>query len=137
MMNIFDFAKQYRLRRPVKDDCGDFNFVGQLGDIYENGDGFFLATILRGCWRKYREEAKQLGCVITQNGDFEGTFKFDPANVEQVKLAIRATRQGKRRILSPEHREILARAASPHHFQPRKTQTEVRDDARVDSTVER
>jgi len=125
-MNLHEFSTQYRVRKPRKDDCGDLNIVGKRGGIYEYDDRLFCATILH-CpnslhWNKFRTLAIAKGLKISQNGDEEGTFLFDPANPEQAKLAIAATRQFKRRILSPEQREVLSRRLTGTPNFVRKTQ---------------
>src|SRR5262245_9128348 len=123
--NVIDFARQYRLRNPKADDCGDLNIVGKRGDIYEHGK-VFAATILRAPngkhWAKYREAAKTLGCQITQNGDEEGTFLFDPANETQVKLAMEATLVRYKRNLNPEALERLTQRGVGTRFLQRKPQ---------------
>jgi len=133
-MNLHEFSTQYRVRRPRKDECGDLNIVGKRGDIYVYDDKLFCATVLH-CpnsyhWNMYRTLAK--GLKISQNGDDEGTFLFDPASPEQAKLAIAATRQFKRRILSPEQREILSRRLSGTQDLARKTQIDTSPEERVD-----
>src|SRR5439155_26556494 len=87
-----DFARAHRLRKLKKDDCGDWNIIGRRGDIYEYGSGLLAVTVLR-CpnakyWNQVRHKAQALGCLVTQNGDTEGTFLIDPENPIQAKCAI-------------------------------------------------
>jgi hypothetical protein len=132
-MNLQEFAIAYRLRKPREDECGDMNIIGKRGDIYENGDGLLLATILHArtthYWNRYREEAKRRGLAITQNGDREGTFRFDPAIPEQAAFAIEAVRAPRKKQLSPEHREKLAAALYRARAFSRKTQSGPPEDA--------
>jgi hypothetical protein len=110
-MNLKDFAGKRRLRLK-SDECGDMNVMGKRGDIYEYGSGWLAATILRAPnglhWNKYRIRAKAAGCRITQNGDTEGTFLFEPENEEQAKLAIEAIRPRFKKKVTPETLRRLA-----------------------------
>lgn len=106
-ITIADFALQHHLRKPQADTCGDLNITGKLGTIYQYDARLLAATVVNNSasgryWCRYRDEARDLGCRIIQNGDPEGTFLFDPSNAEQAAHAIRAIRAPKKRTVSPE-----------------------------------
>jgi hypothetical protein len=113
-MNLTDWASRHQLRRPRRDACGDLNILGKRGDIYEYGQGLLAATILHAPnaqhWNKYREAAKAAGCRVTQNGDEEGTFLFDPGNEIQVNLSLEAIRAFRKRKVSPAVLQALEKA---------------------------
>ncbi len=126
------FAAAHRLRVP-KDECGDLNVVGKRGDIYEHHPGVLAVTILR-CptaeyWNSYRPRFQKAGSAITQNGDTEGTALIDPENPEQVELALQAIQTGRKRVLSPEHREKLKQAGSKSRFQGQRMKSEKPDES--------
>ena len=131
-MNLHVFAGDYRLRKPKLDDCGDLNIIGKRGDIYEFDETRLAATILRAPgahhWNKYRKAAQGLGLKITQNGDEEGTFLFDPESSVEAEFAIEAIRAPRKKQLSPEHLEKLRQTLYRARAFRRKTQSEPQDD---------
>jgi hypothetical protein len=48
------------------------------------------------------------GFVVVQDGDAEGAATFDPMNEAQVKIALKAARIFRRRVLTEEHKAKLA-----------------------------
>jgi hypothetical protein len=50
---------------------------------------------------------------VVQDGDGEGVATFDPADPNQVKLAVRAAAVKRRGMLSPEHRERCVASLRP------------------------
>jgi hypothetical protein len=91
--SLADFVSSHRLRKPKPDSCGDPHVIGQWGDIYEYGPGLLAATIVNApshYWAQIRRLVKHAGCVVIQDGDIEGSFIFDPSNLKQARLAIRA-----------------------------------------------
>jgi|SRR5215475_607990 len=139
-MTLQEFAEKYVLHWPKADECGDMNMVGARGDIYVHDDKGFAATVLRcpsaAHWNRVLGLARGMGLVVTQNGDEEGTFLFDPGSVEEAGLAIRATRQGRRRVLSEAERENLLRHGAGHRFSARQTQSGGRVEGDLDSGEE-
>jgi len=89
---------------------------GRRGEICEyDGDKLFAVTVLEGpqrWWFTQNRRLKAAGCLITQDGDFEGTAVFDSDNPKQARVALAAIRPYRRRTLSPEHREKALRALS-------------------------
>ena len=125
MTNISDFATRYRLKL-VKDDGGDPIIAGRIGssNIYEYDDDslgvIFITEASQpprtGLWNKFKADCLAVGMTLRQSGDAEGSFTFDPANREQVKLAIkgiraRAKRQVTEQAAAGAARLLVARQA--------------------------
>lgn len=108
MISIYDFAARYRLKL-AKDDCGDPIIASRIGssNIYEYGDDalgvMFITDAPRtALWNKFKSACLAAGMTLRQSGDAEGSFTFDPANREQVKLAIKGIRARAKRQVTPE-----------------------------------
>jgi len=123
-MNLQEFADQFRIRPPHADECGDLNIVGKRGDIYVYDDKLFCCTILRAPtsqhWNKYREQAVGMGLKVTQNGDAEGTFLFDPAVTIEANFAIEAIQPHFKRQASPAQLENLKQSIETRRENARK-----------------
>jgi hypothetical protein len=97
------FATDHNMRLK-RDDCADWNAPGSAGSICDYGDNRHLLATVRtgkgGWWTPISKEAIAAGCTITQNGDIEGCFTFDPMNSEMSALALRAIRPFKKRSVA-------------------------------------
>jgi hypothetical protein len=60
-------------------------------------------TESKGKYRNARRRLLAAGFIQGQDGDFEGTFLFDPSNPVQAKLAIGEAGIKIARTLCPEH----------------------------------
>jgi hypothetical protein len=65
----------------------------------------------RQYWGYTRAVLVASGFTVVQDGDGEGVVTFNPANLKQVKLAVRAVGVKRRRVLSPADRERRAQHA--------------------------
>lgn len=103
-MTIQEFAAKYRLRTKMDVD-GTTIIPGRMGQIYEysaeegqleGGVRFGVMvippTLRTSFWKRQSKLLRGVGCRINQNGDHEGAALFDPENVKQVKVAIKAAR---------------------------------------------
>lgn len=108
--SVRDFAARHSLSltRVRLDDCGDVTLTGKRGDVYEHSaNPLRLAVTILRCpsslhWNKHHELLRTAGCVITQNGDMEGTAVFDPANEAQTQAVLEAIRpRRKRQVKDP------------------------------------
>ena len=113
-MELDEFARVYGLRKSKLDECGDMNIRGKRGTIYTSDRDHLAATVLN-CpnahhWNQVRTAATTAGCIITQNGDWEGSFTFNGQDPIQAKIAIQAIRAFRKRKMSPEALNALARA---------------------------
>ena len=107
-MAITDFAAQHHLKL-TKDECGDLVVMGRIGrsNIYQDDDDtlgvMFITDAPRtALWNKFKSACLAAGMTLRQSGDAEGSFTFDPANREQVKLAIKGIRARAKRQVTPE-----------------------------------
>jgi hypothetical protein len=60
-------------------------------------------------WTYWRQACVAAGMEVIQNGDWEGTLRFDDNNPEQVKLAIRLAGIKRKRLVSEEAAKAGAR----------------------------
>jgi hypothetical protein len=119
---IQEFAKKHRLRVEV-DPCGEEiipSRVGRFADchIYQHDiEGHVFGLILagfrsqqlpQGYISQHKPLLQSLGCAITQEGDREAVFLFDPENDGQTRAVIEIGKISQRRIgrqLTPEQRQ--------------------------------
>jgi hypothetical protein len=60
-------------------------------------------------WRKHRDSGIKAGVRLIQDGDAEGCLGFDPANPDQVRIALRLAGVRKKRQVSEKQMASLAR----------------------------
>ncbi len=122
-MTIGNFAHQRRLK--LRHDPDDYTTIiaGREGHshLFEYSDDLFGVMIMPETgtahrWKLARAAFELAGMVIRQSGDQEGTASFDPANSEQVKIAMKYAKVRPRRQLSPQHRSRLSAANQDTRF---------------------
>ncbi len=97
------FAERYRLKLR-RDECGDYFVGGRCGQVYEYAPGRLAILFLGDTKRQWHAAKKKLaaaGLGLMQDADTEGTASFDPADVEQCRVAIQVIRAKRRRVMSP------------------------------------
>jgi len=99
-----DFSARERLKTRIDAD-GTLIAPGKIGHIYEYDDHHLGVMVMpstprKNYWGVTRAKLLSLGCVVLQDGDFEGAAYFDPSNAEQSKAAIKAARVCRKRRLS-------------------------------------
>jgi hypothetical protein len=114
MIDLQRFADEHRYKTRIDED-GTKIIPGKVGHVYERDDQCFGVMVMSdkgtaGKWNNARRSCLAVGMTLLQDGDMEGSLGFDPANREQVKLAIRVAKVKTRRIASPAVREQLAAA---------------------------
>jgi hypothetical protein len=121
-MTLQEFAVQHRLKLTNKpEDGGVRSIVGKTGDIYEQSSSEFGVCYMPGLkngrgvgswhpkiWNGFCRAAEAAGMTVRQRSDSEGCLSFDPANQEQVKLALKIARVRPKRVVSPERAASLA-----------------------------
>jgi hypothetical protein len=101
------FAEQHRLRLR-RDEDGRLIIPGRHGQLYDWEDGARLAVMVIGehvtsrHWGNRRRACLMAGMDLIQDGDAEGTLRFDPTDRAAARTAIRAVGAYRRRQLSPE-----------------------------------
>lgn len=105
-MTIEKFAEKYRLKTRIDED-GTKIIPGRVGHLYEYDDEVMGVIVMpvpprKQYWGYTRTALISVGCSVVQDGDGEGAATFDPANLEQVKAALKAARVKKRKLLTPE-----------------------------------
>jgi hypothetical protein len=113
-MTTRDFSDQHRLKLRRDPDDETEIIPGREGQsqIFQYSDcqlGVMVMPLSGTAhrWKMARAAFKTAGMVIRQDGDCEGTATFDPANQEQVKLAMKYAKVRPKRQLSPAHRAKL------------------------------
>jgi hypothetical protein len=98
-MTIGAFADQHRLKLQCDPDDGTDIIHGREGHshIFEYSDDL-LGVMVMPCtstahrWKTARAAFESSGMIIRQAGDDEGTTTFDPAQIIQVRLAMKYAR---------------------------------------------
>ena len=113
-MNIAKFAAKHRLK--IQTDRADDTVIipGKTGHIYEYSDDLlgviFVGSIPRArLWKSLLKQCLAAGMELRQNGDAEGALSFQADSSEQVKLAIKTAGIRRKRKVSPEQLERLAK----------------------------
>ena len=116
------YAERHRLKTRVDDD-NTTTIPGKYGQIYEYDVAgrstlavMFMPRVpmekpITGWklkWTYWREKCAAAGMEVIQNGDWEGTLRFDHANAEHARLAIRVAGIKRKRLVSEE----MARAGA-------------------------
>lgn len=109
-----DFAQKHNVSRTAfsRDECGDLILQGKDAHIYAFSEirlGICLECGSTKGWNAGRQKLETAGFRITQDAEREGCALFDPANSEQARLALKLTGVRKRRKLTPELVQRLAR----------------------------
>jgi len=121
------FSAEHRLKTRL-DECGEKIIPGRRGQIYEWGVNpdtvvFELGVMFMPprtkenthgkwtprTWGNFRRAGSSLLMTVRQSGDSEGCLSFDPANPEQVKLAMKIARVKPKRILSEKQQAVIAK----------------------------
>jgi hypothetical protein len=118
-VRVIDFAEKHRLkaRRDTDDGTDIIPGTHDLSHIYEWDQNeltvIFTTPATKPArtffWRKHRESGITVGMRLIQDGDAEGCLGFDPANPEQVKIALRLAGVKKQRRVSEKQMAALAR----------------------------
>jgi hypothetical protein len=117
-MLLSDFAAKYRLK-VAADSCGDPIIPCQLSkdsNISDYGDTELAISWITdgnkpsrtGLWNRTKLKCLAAGMRLSQEGDSEGVFVFDPADAVQAKLAIKSVKARAKRKMTPERRAALA-----------------------------
>jgi hypothetical protein len=106
------FAAKHRLK--LRTDLDETKIIpGRHGHLYQHDLGklglmYMPAKAKTGeMWNTRRKAGAAVGMELHQDADREGIFVFDPANIEQAKLAIRIAGVKRRRIMSDAQKEVL------------------------------
>jgi hypothetical protein len=93
---------------PARSEYSSHIFEYGLGNL-----GLFLSLPTRNRWTLARKKLTAAGFRLTQVGDQEGSFCFDPKDGVQCQLAIQAICAKRRRLLPQERRQnLLARLSN-------------------------
>ena len=115
---LFTFATKYRLKIAT-DSSGDTCIPCQLSkdaNIGEYGDRELAICWITdgkkaartGLWNRTKVKCLAAGMTLSQEGDAEGVFVFDPADPVQAKLAIKSVKARVKRQMTPERRAALS-----------------------------
>ena len=85
-MDLFKFAKKYRLTLKTDNADGTDVIFGRTGQIYEFDSGVLgvMFSLPNGAnprprsWRTARAKGIAAGMILQQNGDAEGSLSFEP-----------------------------------------------------------
>jgi hypothetical protein len=113
-VNVSEFAAKQRLKVQREDSSVVIN--GKSGQLYEYSDTelgiMFITPATKAprthMWRKMSSACVAAGMVQRQIGEAEGCLSFDPANQEQVKLALKLAGVKRKRQVAPEQLARLA-----------------------------
>lgn len=108
------FAEKNRLTAKLDADR-TYIIPGKRGHLYAFSDTRMAATAYGPetspkKWGRLRREGLDIGLVLVQDGDEEGTMTFDPGNRAQVRLVLKLLGVKRRRTCSPAQLEVLKRA---------------------------
>lgn len=104
-MTIKEFAAKQRLRTKLDEDGTDI-VPGKLGHIYEHDDDLLGVMVIPEEWQnQYWTYAKKglraVGCMVVQDGDYEGAATFDSRDERQVRHALKAAEIHRIRVPAP------------------------------------
>jgi len=126
-MRIHEFCKLYRLKL-TRDECGEEIIPGELGHVFDHGDGRFgmvLEDTPSGPSRarlllSRKKAALRAGFLPKQNGECESVLLFDPQNQKQAELAAKLVMAKKERTVrvSPASLLNLVRPSTQPPSQP-------------------
>ena len=113
-MNIAKFAAKYRLKSQTDKADDTVIIPGKTGHIYEYGDDLlgviFVGSIPRArLWKSLLKHCLAAGMELRQNGDAEGALSFQADSPEQARLAIKMAGIRRKRRVSPEQIQRLAK----------------------------
>ena len=114
MIDIQRFATKHRLKTRIDDDLTKI-IGGKVGHIYEYDDEHLGVIVIPepprpAYWSHTRKTLIAAGFEVVQNGEGEGCAIFDPNNPEQVKLAIKAAKVKRRRVMSEAQLASITKA---------------------------
>lgn len=132
------FATKYRLKlKASPEDDGQPTISGKSGQVYVYSDAELAVSFTPGLdkdrrgqgkwcpktWGNFRRKAVEAGMSVVQNGDSDGSLRFDPGNKIQAKLALQIARLRQKRILAPDSKAVLvARLATMREFCSKPTE---------------
>jgi len=108
-MDMREFASKLRLKS-MRDECGDVIIPGKYGQIYEWDPGSFGCLVMTKStrpWNATRRKLMAAGFRAIQNGDAEGTLLFNPQDLGQAGLAIKAVGAKRKRNLTEAQKAAL------------------------------
>jgi hypothetical protein len=113
-MTIEQFAAQHKVKIK-RDDCNDPIIPGKVGHIGDGYSGGLLSVYVDAetprAWTYAKRKLVAVGMRIKQNGDADGVVMFDPANLTQVRIALKvAGIKTKRKAAPPSPAQLAARA---------------------------
>jgi len=128
-MSLSDFAAKYRLKIAA-DSCGNPIIRCQLSkdsNISDYSDTELAICWITdgkkpartGLWNRTKAKCLAAGMTLSQEGEAEGIFVFDPADPVQAKLAIKSVKARAKRKMTPE---ALTRLAIVGFKGPKHTQ---------------
>ena len=110
-MLIAQFAQAHRLAMR-RDACGDLIIVGKAirrpedeSNICEALNGRLGLNLMLDSARHWNSTKRRLigaGMILERDGEYEGSFSFDPNDPVQALLAIREGRVHRRKVFSPQ-----------------------------------
>jgi hypothetical protein len=123
-MDINTFGLKHHLI--VCRDSSDYTDVirgRKYNNLYEYGESQLALMILPGTvdgntWGAFRRTFVEAGMEILQDGDAEGSTAFDPANLIQSELAIKACGARKAPKPSSQRRAQLLHTRKPFSARP-------------------
>ena len=124
-MSARSFAEPHRLR-VRRDDDGAAIIPGKYGHLWEFDDNTLALTLLDLTpkkWGNRRRACLGAGMEIHQDGEDEGTLLFDPADDDQLALAVKVCGIKRRRILSEAQLAVLAKARESSPLMYRRAPT--------------
>lgn len=110
-MDMREFAHKFRLKTS-RDECGEVIIPGKHGQIYEWGPGIFGCLVMAKSTRYWNATRRKLiasGFRAIQNGDTEGTALFNPQDVGQAGLAMKAVGSKRKRDLTEAQKAALVK----------------------------
>jgi len=87
--DVESWARDYGLEMTAGGEGGVV--TGIDGNICQHTDELLAATIT-GHWVSSRHKLIAAGCVVVQDGDYEGTVSFDPNDTEASLAVLRTLR---------------------------------------------
>ena len=128
---IYTLAEKHRLKVRRAED-GELLIPGRHGHLYEHEPGLMglclsvdppRKSFTPRKWGCCKRACLTSGMRLHQDGDDEGTLLFDPADVDQVQLALTTAGVKRKRALSREQRASLVERGRVHRFRSVPGQT--------------
>jgi len=127
MDTLRSFAERYRVK--IKNTGTELIAPGKFGEIADDyGDGHLrmrLLAVPRNSGKRNRalnaraQEAQAAGMQAHQRAEYESIWLFRPDNAAHCELAIRLIAPRRKRYVSPEQREAMARRLAATRMLPK------------------